>query len=381
MNEDLIAYRDENGDVGILEAYCPHRRSPMFFGRNEEGGLRCVYHGWKFDIHGTCVELPFAPEGESFKDKVKIVSYPAVDKGGFIWAYMGPKDKQPPIPQWEFMDIPESHRENWKIEVECNWLQSMEGQNDPAHAYYTHGFVDNSPNPSQQMGISGQNFRRVRLPEVVEDTEYGVRWATPWEDGDEKWVNVGHWVMPIFDPLRSRTPNPQSGRLNLGYSRMRVPIDDTNCMVFRCRYDPEKPLSKEFLEAHNAWLVPEKIPGTYKPKANKTNDYMIDRLLQKNYTYTGINNFPLQDIALIESQGGPILDRTRETLSSADEINIHIRRQLIRAARALQQGEEPLAPHNPELFLIRSGAFKVSKDKEVKEVLQEAVPQLVPALS
>ena len=380
MGEDLIAYKDEHGEVGIFEAYCPHRRSPMFFGRNEEGGLRCVYHGWKFDVTGRCVELPFAPEGETFKDKVRIVSYPAVDKGGFIWAYMGPPEKKPPIPQWEFMDLPESHRENWKIVVDCNWLQSMEGQNDPAHGYYTHGFIDPGNNPSQQIGISGpRQLQRIRLPEIVEDTEYGVRWASSQEtDAGDKWVNIGHWVMPIFDPARGRNQGPQGGRLQLGYSRMRVPIDDTTCMVYRCRYDPEKPLAAEFREAHDAWLIPEKIPGTYRPKANKTNDYMIDRVLQKHYTYTGINSFPLQDIALIENQGGPILDRTKETLSSADEINIHIRRQLMRAARALEQGVEPLAPHNPETFLVRSAAFRVSKDRPTKEVLEEAIPQLLP---
>ena len=384
MNEDLIAFRDERGDVGIIDAYCPHRFSPMFFGRNEGDGLRCVYHGWKYDTSGQCIEMPFVPEGETFKKKVKIASYPAVDRGGFIWSYMGPADKQPPLPAWEFMDLPQSHRENWKIVVECNWLQSMEGQNDPTHGYYTHGFIaGNDRNPSAVMGISNRaQFNGVRLPEVVEDTKYGVRWATVWEaEGDEKHVNIGHWVLPIFDPLRGRNQGPQGGRLQLGYSRMRVPIDDETCMVLRVRYDPEKPLDDAFREAHDAWLIPEKIPGTYKPKANKSNDYGIDRLLQKNYTYTGINNFPLQDIALIENQGGPIMDRTRETLASGDEINIHIRRQLIRAARALQNGEEPLAPHNPETFLIRAGSYKVPKERPVKEVLQEAVPQLVPVLA
>ena len=165
--------------------------------------------------------------------------------------------------------------------------------------------------------------------------------------------------------------------MGLGYSRMRVPIDDVTCMVFRVRWDPEKPLGPEFREAHNAWLIPEKIPGTYRPKANKSNDYMIDRLLQKNYMYTGINNFPLQDIAVIEDQRGPIMDRTKEILNSADEINIHIRRQLIKAARELMQGKEPLAPHRPELFLVKSGSFKTPKDKPIKEVLQEALPLLV----
>jgi len=378
MNEDLVAFRDIKGEVGIFEAYCVHRFSPMFFGRNEEDGLRCVYHGWKYDVTGQCIDMPFVPEGETFKQKVKIKAYPTVDKGGFIWAYMGPAEKKPPVPQWQFMEIPKDYRENWKIEVECNWLQSMEGQNDPTHGFYTHGFIDPGNNPGLNIGISNrQQANRVRLPELVEDTEYGVRWATVWDSNEqEKQVQIGHWVMPIFDPAGSRN---RGNRLNLGYSRMRVPIDDTNCMVFRCRWDPEKPLADEFKEAHNAWLIPDKIPGTFKPKANKSNDYMINRVLQKHYTYTGINSFPLQDIALIENQGGPIMDRTRETLNSGDEINIHIRRQLIRAARALQEGKEPVAPHNPELFLIQSASVKVPKDKPMQEVIGDATPVLVPA--
>jgi phthalate 4,5-dioxygenase oxygenase subunit len=379
MNEDLIAFKDTTGRVGIVDAYCPHRGSPMFFGRNEENGLRCVYHGWKFDTTGQCVEMPNAPEGVTFKDKVKIPAYPAVEKGGFIWCYMGPRELQPPLPQWEFMDIPESYRENWKIVTDCNWLQSMEGQNDPSHGIFLHSFVDPNSNPSLNIGIANnQAFQRLRLPELVEDTEYGVRWATVWDGDDgEKQVQIGHWVLPIFDPARGRNQGPQGGRMNLGYSRMRVPIDDETSMVLRVRWDPEKPLPPQFREAHNAWLIPEKIPGTYRPKANKSNDYKIDRVLQKNYTFTGINNFPLQDICVIEDQRGPIMDRTKEILNSADEINIHIRRQLIKAARELMQGKEPLAPHKPELFLVQSGSFNMPKDKEIKEVVEEALPVMV----
>ncbi len=382
LNEDLIAFKDTSGRVGIIDAYCPHRGSPMFFGRNEEDGLRCVYHGWKFDVSGQCVDMPNAPEGDSFKARVKTPAYPAVEKGGFIWCYMGPPEKQPPLPAWEFMDLPETHRENWKIVVECNWLQSMEGQNDPSHGLFLHSFVSpNASNPSVNIGISAQQaFRQLRLPELVEDTEYGVRWATVWsEDGDQKQVNIGHWVMPIFDPARNRSGGGRGARLNLGYSRMRVPIDDTNCMVFRVRWDPERPLPPEFREAHDAWLIPEKLPGTYKPKANKSNDYMIDRLLQKNYLYTGINNFPLQDIAVIEDQRGPIMDRTREILNSADEINIHIRRHLIRACRELMAGKEPVTPPRPELFQVESATITMPKDKPVREALAEAVPLPVPA--
>ena len=106
LNEKLIAFRDSEGRVGIVDSYCPHRGAPLFFGRNEECGIRCVYHGWKFDVDGNCVDLPNSPEGETYKDKVAIKSYPAIEKGGLIWAYMGPKDTQPPMPGFDWLDQP-----------------------------------------------------------------------------------------------------------------------------------------------------------------------------------------------------------------------------------------------------------------------------------
>ena len=365
LNEDLIAFRDTDGNVGVIDAHCAHRFSPLFFGMNEESGLRCLYHGWKYDFTGQCIDIPFIPEGESFKDKIKLKSYPALDKGGFIWAYMGPVELQPPFPDFDFTTIPESHRENWKIICECNWLQSMEGQNDPSHGYFTHGFREiTEGGPGVQMGLNnGANLRRVRLPGAVVDTEYGISWATVFNDDEEEQiVNIGHQILPNFDPSPSYN-NPRQGRYPLGYQRMRVPIDDVTCMVLRVRWNPEEPLADEFREAHNAWLVPEKLPGTYKPVANKANDYLVDREMQRNYNFSGLNNFPLQDICQIEDQGGPIMDRTRERLTSQDTLNIHIRHQLINAARNLQEGIEPPAPHRPELFKVRSGNVKASKDK------------------
>ena len=138
LGEDLIAFRDTDGKVGLVDAYCPHRGAPMFFGRNEEDGLRCVYHGWKFDVTGDCVDLPNAPEGDTYKDKVKIKSYPCEDQGDLIWAYMGPAEKQPPFPEFEWTKLPKSHRYVTKFVEQCNYLQAMEGDYDPSHARFLH---------------------------------------------------------------------------------------------------------------------------------------------------------------------------------------------------------------------------------------------------
>jgi len=145
LGEDLIAFRDTDGNVGLVDAYCPHRGAPMFFGRNEEDGLRCVYHGWKFDCSGACTDLPNAPEGDTYKDKVRIKAYPTRDAGDLVWAYMGPAEKQPPFPEFEWTKLPRSHRYVTKFVEQCNYLQAMEGDYDPSHARFLHSTLDPSP--------------------------------------------------------------------------------------------------------------------------------------------------------------------------------------------------------------------------------------------
>ena len=160
LNEKLIAFRDSEGRVGIVDSYCPHRGAPLFFGRNEECGIRCVYHGWKFDVDGNCVDLPNSPEGETYKDKVAIKSYPAIEKGGLIWAYMGPKDTQPPMPGFDWLDQPEENRYLTKFILQCNYLQGMEGDFDPSHAVYLHSTLDNNAsNPALQVSQVGNTFQ------------------------------------------------------------------------------------------------------------------------------------------------------------------------------------------------------------------------------
>lgn len=130
LGEDLVAFRDTNGEVGIVDAYCPHRRAGMFFGRNEECGLRWVYHSWKFDVHGDCVDMPTEPRDSSFKDKVKIKAYPTVEYGGCVWVHMGPPDKQPVLPHLESARVPDSQRVVSRSMQECNYMQALEGEEE-----------------------------------------------------------------------------------------------------------------------------------------------------------------------------------------------------------------------------------------------------------
>src|SRR5918912_2117144 len=144
LGEDLVAFRDTNGNVGVVDAYCPHRRAPLFFGRNEECGLRCVYHGWKFDTAGTCVDMPSEPPESDFKDKVRVRAYPAREFGDTVWVYMGP-DTPPELPQMEWATVPSTHRRVAMWIVECNWLQVLEGNVDTAHVSFLHSTVDGIP--------------------------------------------------------------------------------------------------------------------------------------------------------------------------------------------------------------------------------------------
>src|SRR5207244_187313 len=209
LGEDLIAFRDTEGRPGLVDAYCPHRGAPLFFGRNEENGLRCVYHGWKFDVEGSCVDLPNAPEGPTFKDKINIKCYPAVDKGDLIWAYMGPAEKQPPFPEFERCKLPKSHRYVMKFIEQCNYLQAMEGDYDPSHARFLHSRLDgqfgnNNPDEAFPRAVGDRRFRsddpRSPTKAILQDHEQAMVLVQVDDQGDGK-VKASvdaRWTMPIF---------------------------------------------------------------------------------------------------------------------------------------------------------------------------------------
>ena len=373
LNEDLIAFRDTKGRVGLLDAYCAHRGAPMFFGRNEEEGLRCVYHGWKFDVNGVCVDLPSAPEGDTYKEKIAITSYPCVEAGDLIWAYMGPADKQPPFPAFEWLNLPKENRYIRKFKLECNYLQAMEGDYDPSHARFLHSTLEDAkvPNPLNpnaltqrinQMAPAGRDPNDDPFPRIVgtrrvlqkplatmEDTDSGAISIAAVEDAPGQWLaNLQVTIMlPIFCTAGIGGPNTY-------FSNMRVPIDNQSLMFFRLRWSYDPIPEAELNEYRTGgYYYPELIPGTFIPQDNVHNDYNLDREKQRNVNYTGIRTFPLQDIAIMENQWGPIADRTREHLTSYDYMIIHVRQRLLKAARALAQGIEPSEPWHPEAYCYR----------------------------
>ncbi len=390
LGEDLIAFRDSEGRVGLLDAYCPHRGAPLFFGRNEESGLRCVYHGWKFDVNGFCTDMPNVVEGPTFKEKVRAESYPVVEAGDLIWAYMGPADKQPPFPEFPWTKLPKSHRYVTKFRLECNYLQAMEGDYDPSHARFLHstfmpanetanlavGTYFRSPNnrgwnssdPSEPFpkAVGDRRITERNAPSTkLHDLDAAVLSIQQLDQSDGNvTASVGvTWWMPIFCTAGNALP----GHLS---SNMRVPIDNESMMFYRLRWSWE-PISDADLSEykHGGWTHPEMLPGTWKTKDNVDNDYNVDRVSQRNLSYTGIKTFPLQDIAMMENQWGPIAKRHREHLASSDQIIIHIRRRLLKAANDLAEGVEPEEPWHPEVYRMHR---ETSTASTAEEAIQRA---------
>ncbi|HLF78756.1 MAG TPA: Rieske 2Fe-2S domain-containing protein [Dehalococcoidia bacterium] len=398
MNEDLIAFRDTNGNVGLMDANCPHRGAPMFFGRNEEAGLRCVYHGWKFDVSGRCVDIPNMPEGDTYRDKIKIKRYPVVEKGDLLWAYMGPADQEPPFPHFQWADMPRSHRYVTKYRLECNYLQAMEGDFDQTHARFLHSTLDqHTRNPGNRLrgngidnlgvGVDQEDpypvavgSRRVRqLPWTdLHESDIGMWLITAGEQEDGKSFATAHsaWMMPIFSQIGLAGPNTNG-------INMRVPIDNASIFIFRLRwsYDPI-PESEIADYRHSGYSYPEMLPGSWTPKDNIHNDYNIDRVAQRNFSYTGIRAFPTQDTALIENQWGPIADRTQEHLGSSDQQIIHIRRRLIATAKSLAAGNQLSEPFHAESFgHLRARVIHDGTKSEAVELAKEHAMRPTPKTS
>jgi phthalate 4,5-dioxygenase len=339
LAEDLIAFRDSNGRIGLVDAFCPHRRAPLFLGRNEECGLRCVYHGWKFDVDGQCVEIPSEPAASPMKTEVKIKSYPACERGGVIWAYLGPKDKMPAPPDYEWTRAPATHLHVTKTFENCNYLQALEGGLDTAHSSYLH---------NNRLGDNRQLRNRDGAPRIdVERTPYGYYYVSTRDAGvDGRYVRVYHYVMPAqqmranmlkFDGSPAEVPSLDG--------HFWVPVDDEHSCVYnwKCGYDDAARFSPEYLARidRNYGRGPEDfIPGTFYLKANVGNDFMIDRAVQKTQTFTGIVGINTQDYAVQEGMG-PIVDRSKEHLGTSDRAIVTMRRLLLDATRTVERGEDP----------------------------------------
>ena len=342
LGEQLIAFRDTLGKVGLLSEFCPHRLTSLFFGRNEEGGLRCVYHGWKFDTAGNCLDMMNEPPESDYYTKIKTTAYPVVEMGDLIWAYLGSEDKRPPEPKFEWTQVPSEQRlltKNWQ---ECNWLQALEGGIDTAHAPILHRRItENTDRP----GIAANtNLVKGQAPKIEVDlTDYGYRYAGVRDLGDDRNViRAYHYVMPFhqFRPLQFGLQGQEPRSLIAGH--VWVPMDDENCMVYNWMYNyagqPLTDADKE--EEFQLGRGPGEMLPDFRTKRNKSNDWMIDRQVQKYETFTGIEGINTQDQAIQESMG-PIVDRSGENLANSDMAIVIARRMLLDSASTVADGGDP----------------------------------------
>jgi hypothetical protein len=361
-----------------MDEFCAHRGISLWFGRNEDCGLRCPYHGWKYDVTGQCVDIPSEPDQSTFAKRVKLKSYPLVERGGVLWTYMGPAETQPPLPEYEFATVPAAQSFMSKRTQECNWLQAMEGGIDSSHVSFLHrGDLNSDP---LFRGARGNQYNLGDMRPVFEVVEspgglyIGARRNA---EGGQYYWRITQWVMPSFTMIAPRGGHSVHGHFW-------IPADDENCWTWSFDYHPTRPLTDEELEAMRAGkgIHAKVIPGTFRPLANKDNDYLMDREAQRaGRTYSGIEGFAMQDQSLQESMG-PVVDRTKETLVATDSGIIMARQRLLHAARALI--EQDVTPPGVDLEhqKVRSAAVVLPPDQAFKDGARDAMrvqPGVAPA--
>lgn len=373
MGEDLVGFRATDGRVGLVEPACAHRGANLFFGRNEEGGLRCIYHGWKYDVEGRCVEMPNVPADAAYHGKISIKAYPTREFGEMIWAYLGPRPQLPAeLPQIEAAALPAAHRYVSKRLQMCNWAHSMEGALDTAHFSFLH-----MPAPSVGKYVNAATaadenrlrwLRKDPLPRfTIVDHEVGfaIGGARKADDGQLYWR-----LTQFMLPSHSVAPSAMPGEFFQGYSW--VPIDDESCWIYTYAWHPDRPLTAEErarFEKGGFGQFAELGPG-YVPLRNRTNDYLIDRDDQKHRSFTGVKGIAEQD-ALAQDSQGLIADRTREHLTATDVAIVRFRRLMLGEAKALAAGHEPSAPRQARSYRVRGGGAVAPGRLSFEEVMQQ----------
>jgi phenylpropionate dioxygenase-like ring-hydroxylating dioxygenase large terminal subunit len=341
LDQELIAYRDSEGRLGLMDEHCSHRGTSLFYGRPEGCGLRCIYHGWLYDVEGRVLETPAEPPGSTFKDRVRHPTYPTHEAAGVIWAYLGPPEKQPLFPNYTFALVPTDYTYVTKALLECNYLQGLEGECDSAHLSWLH------------REWNGEGLQRLYAADAapayeMEETDFGMRLIALRKapDPGQTYVRVSSFVLPVscwVPAIRKEI-------------HMYVPIDDTHCW----RYDLgflDRPVTEK--DVHRR----KQIGPGYRRIRTQANHYLQDREVQQAETMTGIEDFLNHDACATETMGR-LYDRGREHLGVSDKALIAVRRYMIDVVQGFQAGAEP--PH-----LLRDPA---QNDMRHVDTLAELIP-------
>jgi len=347
LGEDLVVFRDSKGQLGVLGEYCLHRRASLAFGRNEDCGLRCLYHGWKFDVAGNVVDMPSEAPGAAQRLGKKATAYPVGESGGFVWVWMGPRDALREFAPPAWAPQPDIRTAIVKMHAACNWAQVLEGSIDSAHSSTLH-----STNMPAAEGVDGSTATEEawlrpshdKAPRLQFDaTPYGFRYAALRKPIQQPETHVYVRTTLFIAPFTVLIP--PNDRYNL--AQMLVPIDDVNTMFYWIAWhpDPAKGITQEAWRRFCAATVGEDLDENYRKKRNLANRYLQDRAAMQRGDWTGITGIPAQDMAMWESMG-PITDRAQDHFGASDLAVAQFRRMMVAAAQKFAAGGAAIGTTN-----------------------------------
>ena len=359
LGEDLVVFKDSNGKIGVLDERCPHRGASLVYGRNEECGLRCLYHGWKFDVDGKCLDMSSEPGGgASIRDAMRTKAYPAREGGGFVWIWMGPREQMREFEPPAWAPHPNCRTAVVKMHAACNWAQVLEGSIDSAHSSSLHS----TEMPAAQVDgakATGKVWPRPsndKSPKLqFEPTSYGFRYAAlrkPIQNADTHvYVRTTLFIAPFTVLI------PPNDQYNL--AQMLVPLDDVNTMFYWVAWHPDakKGIAQEEWRAFCAATVGVDLDADFRKKRNLQNHYLQDRAAMKQGDFTGIKGIPTQDMAMWESMG-PIADRSKDHPGSSDVAVVQFRRMMVAAAKKFQEGAPAIGTAEPRIPHVQLASFE-----------------------
>ncbi|WP_134700609.1 Rieske 2Fe-2S domain-containing protein [Ammoniphilus sp. YIM 78166] len=364
LGEDLVAFRDSEGKVGLLDERCPHRGTSMALGINDGCGLTCIYHGWKFDVNGTCTDLPSEPAESNFKNSISIKSYPIVERNGIVWTYMGSKETMPPIPNFYWMSLPDDQLLSERVWQECNYLQVMENDLDYVHAAFLHKALSKQALKqgilSSDLGIDPDHplCKNPPVRQEVESTIYGKRCLAEGEGegGNNVFLEI-HYIFPFYTyPPRMEGED--------GMFHIFVPRDDHSTWSWDVQFSHQNPIDVQAQHDRRGLVLDE----NFRKMRNKENFYEQDRGLMKDGNFSGIRGIANQDHAVTEMMG-PIVDRSIEHLGTSDMPIIQMRRMLLSTVKDFMNGNEIPKPHEIPLEKLYSCGKSAPKGKTLQEVI------------
>jgi phthalate 4,5-dioxygenase oxygenase subunit len=373
LGVDLVVFRDTKGRAGVMDERCPHRGASLVFGRNEECGLRCLYHGWKFDVDGNVLDMSSEPPDSRLRANLKHRAYPVREAGGFIWAWLGPADEVAEFhpPAWAPTDTVKTSIV--KIHAACNWAQVLEGSIDSAHSSSLHS--TNMPTAevagSTATGAAWLRPSKDKAPRLqAEATDFGFHYAairTPIREPEiQDYVRTTVFIAPFTVLI------PPNDQYNL--AQMLVPIDDVNCMFYWIAWHPTKGIDQDAWRRFCAAEVGVGVDENFRKLRNAENNYLQDRAKMKAGDFTGIEGIPFQDMAMWESMG-PIADRSEDHLGSSDLAVLQFRRQMVAAVKAFQKGAPALGTAEPRPRHVELASFEgmLAKGADWRSLTRRAV--------